>query len=78
MVRTERLATTADRNGMLAEVHELRPKVLASDAEEYLRLQGVSRSVESNDVLEYWKICALLAEFYGRLRAQWREARQSH
>ena len=57
MVRTERLATTADRNGMLAEVHELRPKVLASDAEEYLRLQGVSRSVESNDVLEYWKLC---------------------
>lgn len=63
MVRTERLALTPDRNGMLAEVKQMRPQLTASDVEQYLGLQGVVRSLESDEVLEYWKSAPYLLNF---------------
>ena len=55
MVRTERLASTPDRNGMLKEVVSAPLELRASDALDYLALQGVARELEQQDTLEYWK-----------------------
>ncbi|HVA47036.1 MAG TPA: DEAD/DEAH box helicase [Pirellulales bacterium] len=63
MVRTERLALTPDRNGMLADVKQMRPQLMESDVEQYLVLQRVARSLESDDVLEYWKSAPYLLNF---------------
>jgi hypothetical protein len=55
MVRTERLAATEDRNGMLTQVHTAVPTLSSSDVADYLTLQSVAATVEDTDVLEYWK-----------------------
>jgi len=63
MVRTERLAFSADRNGMLLEVAAPQPDVLPSDLEQYLSMQRVARSIGQEDVLEYWKSAPYLMNF---------------
>jgi hypothetical protein len=55
MVRTERLAVTADRNGMLAEVPSTPLNVEANDLTQYLALQRVARIVDHPDTMEFWK-----------------------
>lgn len=55
MVRTERLASTIDRNGMLREVVSDPPSLQESDVADYLTLQRVAREVEHADTMEYWK-----------------------
>lgn len=55
MVRTERLASTEDRSGMLAEPPSLRVRLTASDLHAYLTLERVSTLTESGSVLEFWK-----------------------
>jgi hypothetical protein len=63
MVRTERLALTADRNGMLTEVPSEHVALTASDLADYLGMQRVARSLEHSDILEYWKSAPYLLNF---------------
>ena len=63
MVRTERLAVSDDRNGMLREVH---PRGLRLDRREvraYRQLQRLGRTLEQNDTMEYWKSAPYLLNF---------------
>jgi hypothetical protein len=55
MVRTERLAVTSDRNGMLRTVTEPRPTLERRDVAGYVELQRVARELDHHDVIEYWK-----------------------
>ncbi len=55
MTRTERLAATASRSGMLQ--HQTRPPgpVTTSDARSFVTFDAVSRTVGAADTVEYWK-----------------------
>ena len=54
MVRTERLAGTDERRGMLREVtRELVPE--PGDLRDYLALEGVASNLNQNGALTYWK-----------------------
>ncbi|RKG69946.1 helicase [Corallococcus sp. CA054B] len=55
MVRTERLASTPDRNGMLKAVPSSSARLTRDDALGYLALQKVARLCDHHDTLEYWK-----------------------
>jgi hypothetical protein len=63
MVRTERLALSADRNGMLTEVPPPEMPVTPGDVEQYLALQRIARAVGHEDILEYWKSAPYLLNF---------------
>jgi Helicase conserved C-terminal domain len=63
IVRTERLAVTADRNGMLKDVASGHTPLLAADIEQYLALQRISRAVDGGDAMEYWKSAPYLLNF---------------
>ncbi len=62
MVRTERLAATPDRNGMLVERTPSVP-LESGDVRSYIGLDHLSRMLESGDVLEYWKSTPYLLNF---------------
>ncbi len=57
MCRTERLAATEDRNGMLdfSPVHPLRPRLQADDLLQFRELHNIAGILEHHDVMEYWK-----------------------
>jgi hypothetical protein len=60
--RTERLAASPDRNGMLVE----RPtgvQLQPSDVHAYLAVQGVARELGEPDMIEYWKSAPYLLNF---------------
>ncbi len=63
MVRTERLALSPDRNGMLQE----RPcEVAGPDVEaiqDYRTLQQLARAIEHPDTMDYWKASPYLLNF---------------
>ena len=63
MVRTERLALTADRDGML--VHEPSPGVRleVSDLAGYVALQRVADNLGTGQMLDYWKSAPYLLNF---------------
>jgi hypothetical protein len=63
MVRTERLAVTANRDGMLEEIICPGVRVMARDIESFLALQKLGRSLEVPDVIEYWKSAPYLLNF---------------
>ncbi len=63
MVRTERLALTSDRNGMLVEKTSDSTTLAVSDVRHYLGLQRVARNLELDDVMEYWKSAPYLLNF---------------
>ena len=63
MVRTERLASTPDRNGMLKEVPAAPLELRASDALDYLAVQNVARAVEHHDAIDYWKSTPYVLNF---------------
>jgi hypothetical protein len=63
MVRTERLAVTTDRSGMLKEVTCPDVRVMERDIDSFLALQGLARSLEVPDVTEYWKSAPYLLNF---------------
>ena len=62
MVRTERLACTPDRGGMLV-THESRLPICAEDLEHYLAVQRVATSVAYGDTMEYWKSAPYVFNF---------------
>lgn len=63
MVRTERLAVTADRSGMLKEVPCQQVRVTERDVQSFLALQSLARSLDTADVTEYWKSAPYLVNF---------------
>jgi hypothetical protein len=63
MVRTERLALSADRNGMLTEVLPGRVPLTPADVRHYLAMQQIARALGHEDVLEYWKSAPYLLNF---------------
>lgn len=63
MVRTERLAATDDRSGMLTQVPPRGVDLRASDVRSYVTLQRVARAVGEPDVVEYWKSAPYVLNF---------------
>lgn len=63
MERTERLAVTTDRSGMLKEVACPGVQVIERDIDSFLALQGLARSLDVGDVTEYWKSAPYLVNF---------------
>ena len=63
MVRTERLAASPNRNGMLREVEASGVALKAEDLLAYLGLQEVSELVGQRDTIEYWKSAPYLLNF---------------
>lgn len=63
MVRTERLAVTADRNGMLCDMPNDSMRLSAAELRQYLQLQGLARHLGHDDILEYWKSAPYLINF---------------
>ena len=55
MIRTEKLAQTPDRNGMIKEHANLLCKVSIHDLDGFAVVDKVAQKVESTDVVEYWK-----------------------
>jgi len=62
MIRTERLASTEDRDGMLVEVPS-HGQLMPSDLRAYLAIQGLARWLEEPDATEYWKSSPYLMSF---------------
>jgi hypothetical protein len=62
MVRTERLASTPDRGGMLVS-HEARLPVAAVDLQHYLAVQRVAKAIDYGDTMEYWKSAPYVFNF---------------
>ncbi len=55
MVRTERLAATQDRSGMLEQRASSAGDVTAGDARTFVAFDTVSRRLGASDAVEYWK-----------------------
>ncbi|AMN39048.1 helicase-related protein [Rhodoplanes sp. Z2-YC6860] len=55
MCRTERLAATADRNGMLKEVRAALVPMVSGDFLEYRLLSKLASQVRADDPIELWK-----------------------
>jgi hypothetical protein len=55
MCRTERLAVTADRNGMLVDKSLGTLPLDAADIRRFVALDRIARLVDTGDVVEYWK-----------------------
>ena len=62
MARTERLAATPDRDGMLQEPG-VPVSVAAADLRSYLRIGDLARVVKHYDPTEYWKSAPYLVNF---------------
>ena len=63
MVRTERLAIDADRDGMLVQKDMAGVELQQSDVRQYLALQNLASLLEHGDMLEYWKSAPYLMNF---------------
>lgn len=63
MVRTERLAVTPDRSGMLVEKDPGLIDIRSEDACTYSRIQAVARHVDYGDTMEFWKAAPWLLNF---------------
>ena len=67
MARTERLAATPDRDGMLRELNAEVP-VKPDDLRAYLRLGDLAETVEHREPAEYWKSGPYLVNFMERYK----------
>ena len=67
MARTERLAATPSRDGMLAE-HEAQVTVAPDDLRAYLRIGDLAETVEHHEPTEYWKSGPYLVNFMERYK----------
>lgn len=63
MVRTERLAVTPDRNGMLVEPPAGGAVPQSHDLEAFIALERVARLLDQDSTLEYWKSAPYLLNF---------------
>lgn len=55
MIRTERLAMTADRNGMVVESEEDRGRLRLQDLDGFRTVDRVAQTLGAGDHVEYWK-----------------------
>ena len=63
MVRTERLAASADRDGMLVLVPPVSLQLEMDDLHAYLGLAKIAETLDQPDPLEYWKSVPYLFNF---------------
>ncbi len=63
MARTERLAASQDRAGMLVEKQSMTPALSPSDVKAYVHLQQIATAVEQPDMVSYWKSAPYLLNF---------------
>lgn len=63
MVRTERLAIHAERNGMLVQKEMPELSLEAADVRQYLGLQRIAKRLQHGEMLEYWKSAPYLLNF---------------
>ena len=63
MVRTERLASTPDRDGMVVAKKLPGVELLPRDLKQYASDQAVAGVVNAHDVFEYWRSAPYLFEF---------------
>lgn len=63
MVRTERLAETPDRQGMLTERSCRAVRLEPEDVERYVGFARIAKAVGAGDPLEYWKSAPFLLNF---------------
>lgn len=63
MVRTEKLANSEMRDGMLKEVLTGESRLSSADLVGYIGLQRLSRELNQSDTLEYWKSAPYLLNF---------------
>lgn len=63
MVRTERLAASRDRSGMLREMPAVGVTLHADDARVYCAGQRIGRELEQPDTVEFWKAAPYLLNF---------------
>ena len=67
MARTERLAATPDRDGMLTEP-DVPASVAPEDLRSYLRFGDIARVAGYHDPIEYWKSAPYLINFMERYK----------
>lgn len=63
MVRTEKLASSVNRAGMLKQVAAPNARLHASDLRAYLSLQEIAKVLGGAETLEYWKSSPYLLNF---------------
>ncbi len=63
MVRTERLAVSEDRDGMLTEVKQSDALLEPQDLDSYLALERIAELLDHDSPLEYWKSAPYLLNF---------------
>ena len=63
MARTERLAVTDDRAGMLTQVEPEDVELLPGDLLAYVELQSIARELGMPNTIEYWKSSSYLLNF---------------
>jgi hypothetical protein len=63
MVRTERLAASDDRSGMLIEVRSPHNRLHSNDLKSYLTLEQIAEELSLNSPMEYWKSSPYLLNF---------------
>lgn len=63
MTRTERLAVSSDRSGMLSDRQVPDTRLTPNDVRSFASVDRVSRSLKSGDVLDYWKSSPYLFNF---------------
>ncbi len=63
MLRTEKLAATRDRDGMLVEAPPRSATLGATDLESYVSLRRVLESSIGGDAMEYWKSAPYMLNF---------------
>jgi hypothetical protein len=77
IVRTERLAATPDRSGMLDEV-PMPLELWPAELDAYLTYQSIAEKLGERDVVEYWKSAPYLIHYLEgyKLRDRLREAQE--
>ncbi|WP_254547382.1 C-terminal helicase domain-containing protein [Halomarina pelagica] len=63
MVRTERLAASPDRNGMLTEIPSNGMGLQPPEVQAYLELRSVNELLEGPSIMNYWKSSPYLLNF---------------
>lgn len=66
MCRTERLAVTQDRNGMIGDAHVRAADLGAREARAYRMLCDVGRELEAGTSIEFWKSSPYVLNFMDR------------